>query len=110
MYIVGDVKGKTAVILDDMVDTAGTLCKAAEALKEHGANEVHGCITHPVLSGPAISRIKESALESLVVTNTIPLSEEAQKVDKIKVLSVSALLGEAIRRIHNEDSVSSLFV
>jgi ribose-phosphate pyrophosphokinase len=110
MYIVGNVKGKTAVILDDMVDTAGTLCKAAQALKEHGANEVHGCITHPVLSGPAISRIKESVLESLVVTNTIPLNEEAQKVDKIKVLSVSALLGEAIRRIHNEDSVSSLFV
>ncbi|PXF58953.1 MAG: phosphoribosylpyrophosphate synthetase [Deltaproteobacteria bacterium] len=110
MYIIGDVKGKTAVILDDMVDTAGTLCKAAEALKEHGANEVHGCITHPVLSGPAISRIKESVLESLVVTDTIPLSEEAQKVDKIKVLSVSALLGEAIRRIHDEDSVSSLFV
>jgi ribose-phosphate pyrophosphokinase len=110
MYIVGNVKGKTAVILDDMVDTAGTLCKAAQALKEHGANEVHGCITHPVLSGPAISRLKESVLESLVVTNTIPLNEEAQKVDKIKVLSVSALLGEAIRRIHNEDSVSSLFV
>lgn len=110
MYIVGDVKEKTAVILDDMVDTAGTLCKAAEALKERGANEVHGCITHPVLSGPAISRIKESVLESLVVTNTIPLSKEAQKVNKIKVLSVSALLGEAIKRIHNEDSVSSLFV
>ena len=110
MYVIGDVKGKTAVILDDMVDTAGTLCKAAQALKEHGANEVHGCITHPVLSGPAISRIKESVLESLVVTDTIPLSEEAQKVDKIKVLSVSALLGEAIRRIHDEDSVSSLFV
>ena len=110
MYIIGDVKGKTAVILDDMVDTAGTLCRAAQALKEHGANDVHGCITHPVLSGPAISRIKESVLESLVVTNTIPLSEEAQKVDKIKVLSVSALLGEAIRRIHDEDSVSSLFV
>ena len=110
MYIIGDVKGKTAVILDDMVDTAGTLCRAAQALMEHGANDVHGCITHPVLSGPAISRIKESVLESLVVTNTIPLSEEAQKVDKIKVLSVSALLGEAIRRIHDEDSVSSLFV
>ena len=110
MYIIGDVKRKTAVILDDMVDTAGTLCRAAQALKEHGANDVHGCITHPVLSGPAINRIKESVLESLVVTNTIPLSEEAQKVDKIKVLSVSALLGEAIRRIHDEDSVSSLFV
>ncbi|MBW1669912.1 MAG: ribose-phosphate pyrophosphokinase [Deltaproteobacteria bacterium] len=110
MFIIGDVKGKMAVILDDMVDTAGTLCKAAQALKEHGANKVHGCITHPVLSGPAISRINESVLESLVVTNTIPLTEEAQKVDKIKVLSVSSLLGEAIRRIHDEDSVSSLFV
>jgi ribose-phosphate pyrophosphokinase len=110
MYTIGDVEGKTAVILDDMVDTAGTLCKAAEALKERGANDVHGCITHPVLSGPAISRIKESVLESLVVTNTIPLGKEAQKVDKIKVLSVSALLGEAIKRTHNEDSVSSLFV
>ena len=110
MNIIGDVKGKTAVILDDMVDTAGTLCRAAEALKEHGANEVHACITHPVLSGPAVSRIRESVLESLVVTNTIPLREEAQKVDKIKVLSVSDLLGEAIRRIHKDDSVSSLFV
>ena len=110
MNIIGDVKGKTAVILDDMVDTAGTLCKAAEALKEHGANEVHACITHPVLSGPAVSRIRESVLESLVVTNTIPLREEAQKVDKIKVLSVSDLLGEAIRRTHKDDSVSSLFV
>jgi ribose-phosphate pyrophosphokinase len=110
MYIVGDVKGKIAVILDDMVDTAGTLCKAAHALKEHGADEVHACVTHPVLSGPAISRIKESVLKSLVVTNTIPLREEAQNVEKIKVLSVSALLGEAIRRIHDESSVSSLFV
>lgn len=110
MYIVGDVKGKIAVILDDMVDTAGTLCKAAHALKEHGADEVHACVTHPVLSGPAISRIKESVLKSLVVTNTIPLGKEAQNVEKIKVLSVSALLGEAIRRIHDEDSVSSLFV
>jgi ribose-phosphate pyrophosphokinase len=110
MNIIGDVKGKTAVVLDDMVDTAGTLCKAAEALKQQGANEVHACITHPVLSGPAVSRIKESVLESLVVTNTIPLREEAQKVDKIKVLSVSDLLGEAIRRIHKDDSVSSLFV
>jgi len=110
MNIIGDVKGKTAVILDDMVDTAGTLCKAAEALKKHGANEVHACITHPVLSGPAVSRIRESVLKSLVVTNTIPLREAAQKVDKIKVLSVSDLLGEAIRRIHKDDSVSSLFV
>ncbi len=110
MNIIGDVKGKTAVILDDMVDTAGTLCHAARALKEHGAVEVHGCATHPVLSGPAVERVRESVLKSLVVANTIPLSEEAQKVDKIKVLSVADLLGEAISRIHNDDSVSSLFV
>ncbi|MGQ9500041.1 MAG: ribose-phosphate pyrophosphokinase [Dissulfurimicrobium sp.] len=110
MNIIGDVKGKSAVILDDMVDTAGTLCNAAEALMAQGAKCVHGCATHPILSGPAIERIKHSVLESLVVTNTIPLSEEAKKVDKIKVLSVSTLLGEAIRRIHNDDSVSSLFV
>ncbi len=110
MHIIGDVKGKTAIILDDMVDTAGTLCKAADALVEHGALEVHGCATHPVLSGPAVGRIKESALKTLVVTNTIPLSPEAAQLDKIKVLSVSELLGEAIRRIHDDDSVSSLFI
>ncbi len=110
MHIIGDVKGKTAIILDDMVDTAGTLCKAADALVEHGALEVHGCATHPVLSGPAVERIRNSALKTLVVTNTIPLSPEAAKLDKIKVLSVSELLGEAIRRIHDDDSVSSLFI
>ncbi len=110
MNIIGDVKGKTAVILDDMVDTAGTLCHAAKALKEQGAVEVHGCATHPVLSGPAVGRIENSVLKSLVVANTIPLSEEAQKVKKIKLLSVADLLGEAISRIHNDDSVSSLFV
>ncbi len=110
MHIIGDVKGKRAIILDDMVDTAGTLCKAADALMEHGALEVHGCATHPVLSGPAVDRIKKSALKTLVVTNTIPLSPEAAKLDKIKVLSVSELLGEAIRRIHDDDSVSSLFI
>lgn len=110
MHIIGDVKDKIAIILDDMVDTAGTLCHAARALKEHGAKEVHGCATHPVLSGPAIQRIKESVLESLIVTDTIPLSDEARAMDKIKVLSVADLLGEAIRRIHNDDSVSSLFV
>ncbi len=110
MHLIGDVEGKTAIILDDMVDTAGTLCKAAEAILEHGAKEVHGCATHPVLSGPAVGRIRESVLKSLIVTNTIPLSDEAREMDKIKVLSVSNLLGEAIRRIHNDDSVSSLFV
>jgi ribose-phosphate pyrophosphokinase len=110
MNIIGDVSGKTTIILDDMVDTAGTLCKAALALKERGAKEVHGCATHPVLSGPAVERLENSVLETLVVTNTIPLSEEARKLEKIKVLSVAGLLGEAIRRIHNDDSVSSLFV
>jgi len=92
------------------VDTAGTLCQAASVLKARGARHVHGCATHPVLSGPAVSRIAESDLEILVVTNTIPLNEDAKKVEKIKVLSVSNLLGEAIRRIHDDDSVSLLFV
>ncbi|RUM89766.1 MAG: phosphoribosylpyrophosphate synthetase [Thermodesulfatator sp.] len=110
MHVVGEVKGKVALILDDMVDTAGTMCKAAEALKERGAKEVHGLATHPVLSGPAVERIQKSALKSLVVTDTIPLREEARKIKKIQVLSVAKLLGEAIRRIHADDSVSSLFV
>ncbi len=110
MNIIGDVKGKIAVLLDDMVDTAGTLCNAAEALKEHGAKEVHACATHPVLSGPAVERIAKSPLKSLIVTNTIPLGPEAAKLEKIKVYSVAPLLGEAITRIHDDDSVSSLFV
>ena len=110
MNVIGDVAGKTAILLDDMVDTAGTLCNAAQMLKEAGASEVHACCSHPVLSGPAIKRINESVIKSLVVTNSIPLRGEAKECDRIKVLSVSQLLGEAIRRIHSEDSVSSLFV
>ncbi len=110
MNVIGDVSGKTAVILDDMVDTAGTLCAAAEMLKNAGAIEVHACCSHPVLSGPAIERLGNSAINSLVVTNSIPLHKAARECEKIKVLSVSNLLGEAIKRIHNEDSVSSLFV
>ncbi len=110
MHVVGEVRGKVAIILDDMVDTAGTMCKAAEAIKERGAKEVHGMATHPVLSGPAVERIRKSALKSLVVTDTIPLREEAKEIKKIRVLSVARLLGEAIRRIHADDSVSSLFV
>ncbi len=110
MHIIGDVKDKIAVLLDDMVDTAGTLCNAARALHEHGAREVHACATHPVLSGPAVGRIAKSPLKSVMVTNTIPLGEEAGKLDKIKVFSVASLLGEAISRIHDDDSVSSLFV
>ncbi len=110
MNVIGDVSGKTAILLDDMVDTAGTLCSAAKMLQEAGATEVHACCSHAVLSGPAIKRINESVIKSLVVTNTIPLRGEAKNCDRIKVLSVSELLGEAIRRIHSEDSVSSLFV
>ncbi len=110
MHVIGDVKGKTAILVDDMVDTAGTLCNGAKTLIANGAKEVHACCSHPVLSGPAVERIKNSDIKSLVVTNSIPLGTEAIKCGKIKVLSVSALLAEAIRRIHNEDSVSSLFV
>ena len=110
MNVIGDVAGKTAILLDDMVDTAGTLCGAAAVLVEAGAKEVHACCSHPVLSGPAIERIEGSVIKSLVVTNSIPLNEAAKRCQRIKVLSVSTLLGEAIRRIHSEDSVSSLFV
>ncbi len=110
MHVIGDVQGKTAILMDDMVDTAGTLCAGAETLLANGAKEVHACCSHPVLSGPAIDRLTQSRLKSLVVTNSIPLSESAQACGKIKVLSVSKLLADAINRIHNEDSVSSLFV
>ncbi len=110
MHVIGDVKGKIAILLDDMVDTAGTLCSGAETLLQNGAREIHACCSHAVLSGPAVQRITDSAIKSLVVTNTIPLQENARACDKIQVLSVSALLAEAIYRIHNEDSVSSLFV
>lgn len=110
MHVIGDVEGKTAILMDDMVDTAGTLCAGAETLIANGAKEVHACCSHPVLSGPAIDRINASNLKSLVVTNSIPLNGKAKECDKIKVLSVSNLLGDAINRIHNEDSVSSLFI
>ena len=110
MNVVGDVKGRTTVILDDMVDTGGTLCQAAKALKEHGAFEVHACCAHAVLSGSAIKRISDSAIKTLVVTNTNPLTEKADACDKIRVLSVSKLLAEAIHRCHTGSSVSSLFV
>ncbi|GAB4368771.1 MAG: ribose-phosphate pyrophosphokinase [Deltaproteobacteria bacterium] len=109
MNIIGEVEGKTAVLLDDMVDTAGTMVHAAEALQERGAVRVYACATHPVLSGPAIERLEKSRIEELVVTDTIPLGEKAA-CRKIRVLSVAGLLGEAIKRIHSNDSVSSLFV
>lgn len=110
MHIIGDVKDQNCVIVDDIVDTAGTLTQAAEALSNAGARSVRAAITHPVLSGPAIKRIDESPLQALVTTDTIPLRPEARDSKKIDVVSVASLLGEAIRRINNEESVSSLFV
>ncbi len=110
MNIIGDVKGRTCILIDDLVDTAGTLCTAAGALKEHGALKVVAYCTHPVLSGPAVSNIENSQLDELVVTDSIPLSPEAQACSQIRQLSIAELLGETIRRISNEESVSSLFV
>ncbi len=109
MNIIGDVVGRTCIIMDDMVDTANTLCEAANALKEKGAARVIAYCTHPVLSGPAIGRIENSALDELVVTDTIPLSEAARNCNRIRQLSVAELLAETMRRISNEESVSSLF-
>jgi len=108
--IIGDIKGRDCVIMDDMIDTAGTLCNAAVALIDGGAKRVYAAATHGVLSGPAIERIAASPLEEVVVTDTIPLSEAGRKCGKIKVLSISRFIGEAIKRIHHSDSVSSLFV
>ena len=110
MFVVGDVTGKTAVILDDMVDTAGTLTEAATALMKAGARGVHAACAHPVLSGPAVDRINESELVSLIVTDTIPLSSKADRCKKIKVLTISELVGEAMIRSYRGDSVTSLFV
>ena len=110
MNIIGDVKGRTCVIMDDIVDTAGTLVKAADALKREGATRVVAYCTHPVLSGNAVQRIEESALDEVVVTDSIPLRKDAQACKKIRVLSVAGLLAETILRISNEDSVSSLFI
>ena len=110
MSVIGDVTDKVAVILDDMVDTAGTLIEGASAIIEHGAKEVHACCAHPVFSGPAIDRIKNSVLKSVVVSDTIPLNSKAETCDKISILSISELVGESIIRCHNGDSVSNLFV
>jgi ribose-phosphate pyrophosphokinase len=110
MAVIGNVRDKVAVILDDMVDTAGTLVEAAEALCLEGAREIHACIAHPVLSGPAVERIQGSVLKSIVVTDTIPLRPHAQACAKIKVLSIADLVGEAIIRSYRGDSVTSLFV
>jgi ribose-phosphate pyrophosphokinase len=110
MALIGDVAGKTAIILDDMVDTAGTLAEAAGVIKAQGAKEVHALCTHPVLSGPAVERIERSELKSLVVTDTIPLSAQARECSKIKTLSIARIVSEAIIRSYRGDSVHSLFV
>lgn len=110
MNIIGDVRGKTCIIVDDIVDTAGTLCKAAGALKDHGAERVVAYITHPVLSGSAVEKISDSGLDELVVTDTIPLSEQAEACDRIRQVSIAELLAESMRRISSDESVSELFV
>ncbi len=110
MNIIGEVKGRTCILVDDMVDTAGTLCQAANALKEHGATRVIAYITHPVLSGPAVQNIENSTLDELVVTDTIPLGSAALKCERIRQLTISELLAETIRRVSTEESVSSLFM
>lgn len=108
MNIIGDIEGKTAILIDDIIDTAGTITIAANALIESGAKEVYACCTHPVLSGPALKRIDESAIKELVITNTIPLPDE-KRIDKITELSVASLIGDAIIRVHELKSVSKLF-
>ncbi|HET9216187.1 MAG TPA: ribose-phosphate pyrophosphokinase [Terriglobia bacterium] len=110
MNVIGDVEGQNCLVVDDMIDTAGTLVKTVEALKESGAVKVYACATHPVLSGPAVERIEKSQLEEVIVTNTIPLSAEKRRCKKIRTLSVAQLLGEAVKAIHDETSVSGLFI
>lgn len=109
MHIIGEVKDRTCILVDDMVDTAGTLCKAAEALKKHGAARVVAYATHPILSGPAVDNIDESVLDEVVITDTIPLNERAHQSGKIRQLTVAGLIAEAIRRVSNEESVSAMF-
>ncbi|HEY3493674.1 MAG TPA: ribose-phosphate pyrophosphokinase [Polyangiaceae bacterium] len=110
MHVIGDVRDRDCIIVDDIIDTAGTLCNAARAVMDHGARRVVACATHGVLSGPAVQRIEASPLDEVVVTNSISLSPQAKACKKIRTVSIARLLGEAIRRIHNSDSVSSLFV
>jgi ribose-phosphate pyrophosphokinase len=110
MNIIGDVQGKSCIVPDDIIDTAGTLCNAAQALKDAGAAKVKAYITHPVLSGPAIERISNSSIDELVVTNSISLSTEAEKCSKIRVVSLAPTIAECIRRLNNEESLSALFL
>ncbi len=109
MHIIGEIEGRTCVVVDDMIDTAGTLCKAGEALKDHGAAGVVAYATHPILSGPAVDNITNSVLDEVVVTDTIPLADHARRSGKIRQLSVAGLIAEAIRRVSNEESVSAMF-
>ncbi|MFI0472885.1 MULTISPECIES: ribose-phosphate pyrophosphokinase [unclassified Halomonas] len=109
MHIIGEIEGRTCVVVDDMIDTAGTLCKAGEALKDHGAARVVAYATHPILSGPAIDNITSSVLDEVVVADTIPLADHARRSGKIRQLSVAGLIAEAIRRVSNEESVSAMF-
>ena len=108
MNIIGDIEGKNCILIDDMIDTAGTITNAANALKEMGAKSVRACATHPVLSGPAIERIEASAIEELVLLNTMPIPEE-KRIDKMKILSVGPIFAEALTRIHNNDSISKIY-
>ena len=109
MHIIGDVEGRDCIIVDDMIDTGGTLCKAAEALKEHGAKRVFAYATHPILSGKAAENLRDSMIDEVIVTDSIPLSEELKALDKIKVLTLADMLAETIRRISNEESISAMF-
>ena len=110
MNIIGDIEGKVCIVPDDIIDTAGTLCNAAKALKEHGAAGVKAYIPHPVLSGPAIERLNKSEIDELVVTNSIPLSHEGEKCSKIRVVSLGATIAECIKRLSNEESLSEMFI
>ena len=109
MHIIGDVEGRDCIIVDDMIDTGGTLCKAAEALKEHGAKRVFAYATHPILSGKAAENIRNSVIDEVIVTDSIPLSDELKALDKVKVLTLADMLAETIRRISNEESISAMF-
>ncbi|MEW6996377.1 ribose-phosphate pyrophosphokinase [Colwelliaceae bacterium BS250] len=109
MHIIGDVSGRDCIIVDDMIDTGGTLCKAAEALKEHGARRVYAYATHPVLSGNALENIKNSVIDEMIVTDSIPLSDEIKALPNVRQLSLSGMLSEAIRRVSNEESISAMF-
>jgi ribose-phosphate pyrophosphokinase len=110
MNIIGDIQGKVCIVPDDIIDTAGTLCNAANALKENGAKAVKAYITHPVLSGPAIERLENSSIDELIVTNSIPLTPDAKKCSKIRVISLANIIAECIKRLSNEESLSEMFL